>query len=115
MTTQPAAKTVITVCTSTPPMSFWVNNFDKPPLLPGLDTPKQEKAEKRLSTTLLTVTQQQYTNTTLEQLDADDTNQAQSIISGLDLSHEQENLAVYCPRVWRNMRLDTQWHLKSMA
>eukprot|EP00957_Ditylum_brightwellii_P010337 781472-Ditylum_brightwellii.AAC.1 len=46
MTMQPTVKTVITARTSTPPMSFQTKNFDKPPVLPGLDTPKQEKAEK---------------------------------------------------------------------
>eukprot|EP00957_Ditylum_brightwellii_P140107 10675923-Ditylum_brightwellii.AAC.1 len=122
MTTQPASKTVITVRTSTPPKSFLANNFDKPPVLPGVDTPKQEKAEKTTFNkfkvkilfmvprndkikpcnkfaALLAVIQQQYTNTTLKQWGADDTNQAQSIISGLDLPHERENLPVFCSHV----------------
>ena len=64
---------------------------------------------------LLAVIQQQYTDTTLEQWDADDTNQAQSIISGLDLPHERENLAVFCPHIQRNTCLETQWRLKSTA
>eukprot|EP00957_Ditylum_brightwellii_P027051 2045507-Ditylum_brightwellii.AAC.1 len=122
MMTQPAAKTVINVCTSTHPKSFPANNFDKLPELPGLDTPKQEKVEKTTFNkfkvkilfmvprndkikscdkfaALLIVIQQQYTDTTLKQWDADDTNQAQSIISGIDFPHERENLAVFCSHV----------------
>eukprot|EP00957_Ditylum_brightwellii_P142438 10852143-Ditylum_brightwellii.AAC.3 len=64
---------------------------------------------------LLTVIQQQYTDTTLKQWEAEDTNQAQSFVSGLDLPHERENLAVFCPHVQKNTRLETQWHLKSTA
>eukprot|EP00957_Ditylum_brightwellii_P176994 13483091-Ditylum_brightwellii.AAC.1 len=48
---------------------------------------------------LLAVIQQQCTDTTLKQWDADNTNQAQSMISGLDLPHERSNLAVFCPHV----------------
>eukprot|EP00957_Ditylum_brightwellii_P155266 11820234-Ditylum_brightwellii.AAC.1 len=62
---------------------------------------------------LLAVIQQQYTNTTLKQWDADNTNQVQSIISGLHLPHEWEILAIFCPHVQRNMQLETQWRLKS--
>eukprot|EP00957_Ditylum_brightwellii_P122193 9318091-Ditylum_brightwellii.AAC.1 len=89
MMNQPAAKTVINLRTSTPPKSFPANNFDKPPILPGLDTFKQEKVEKTTFNkfkvkilftvprndeikphdkfaALLAVIQQQYTNTTLK-------------------------------------------------
>eukprot|EP00957_Ditylum_brightwellii_P191432 14574917-Ditylum_brightwellii.AAC.1 len=42
-------------------------------------------------------------------------NQAQSIIACVDLPHECGKLSVYCPHIRRNMRLETQWRIKSMA
>eukprot|EP00957_Ditylum_brightwellii_P079537 6047609-Ditylum_brightwellii.AAC.2 len=71
--------------------------------------PRNDKIKPRNKfAVLFAVIQQQYTDTTLEQWDADDTNQAQSIIFCLDLPHEWENLAVFCPHVQRNMQLEMQ-------
>eukprot|EP00957_Ditylum_brightwellii_P112945 8612500-Ditylum_brightwellii.AAC.1 len=113
MTSQPAGKTVKNVCTFTHPKSFPANNFDKPPLLP---VPRNDEIKPRDKfAALLAVIQQQYTDTTLKQWNAHDTNQAQSIISGLDLPHERENLAVFCPYFQRNTQLEMQWRLKFMA
>eukprot|EP00957_Ditylum_brightwellii_P201108 15324092-Ditylum_brightwellii.AAC.1 len=65
--------------------------------------------------TLLPVIQQQYKDTLLKQWDAEAANQAQSIIAGMDIPHKQEKLSVYCPHIWHNTRLDTQWMLNSTA
>eukprot|EP00957_Ditylum_brightwellii_P204118 15337767-Ditylum_brightwellii.AAC.1 len=64
---------------------------------------------------LFSVLQQQYNDAMLEQWDADDINQVQSIISGSDLPHKREKLAVYCPHIQRNTHLETQWCIKSTA
>eukprot|EP00957_Ditylum_brightwellii_P194225 14792458-Ditylum_brightwellii.AAC.1 len=112
--------------------------FDKPPKLPGLDSPKCEKEVKTVFNkfkvkilftvpehveikprdkfaTLFSVLQQQHKETLLEQRDTEATEQAQSIISGADLQHDNEQLSIYCPHVWRNTCLNTLWRLQSTA
>eukprot|EP00957_Ditylum_brightwellii_P203597 15335365-Ditylum_brightwellii.AAC.1 len=65
--------------------------------------------------TLFSIIQQQYKDTLLKQWDAEAAKQAQSIIAKADIPYKREKLSIYCPLVWRNTRLDTQWRLNSMA
>eukprot|EP00957_Ditylum_brightwellii_P060922 4624267-Ditylum_brightwellii.AAC.1 len=138
MLTQHAGDAILKGDNSTLNKTPTVDMFDKPPPLPGLDTLKLEKGFKttlnkfkiKISFTvprndkikprdkfvmLISVFQQKHNDTTLEQWDTDEMNQAQSIVSGSDLPHEQEKLSVYCPHMRWNTCLETQWRLKSTA
>eukprot|EP00957_Ditylum_brightwellii_P206636 15349318-Ditylum_brightwellii.AAC.1 len=89
MTTQPAADAVINLVTSTPPKKKRKITFNKFKVKILFTVPRNDKIKPcDKFATLLAVLQQQYTDTALEQRDADDTNQAQSIISGSDLPHK---------------------------
>jgi hypothetical protein len=138
MTNQFVAAAALIGGNTAPPHSVSPDKFDTLPNLPGLDTPKREKPEKttfhkfkiKISftvprndeikprdkfATLLSIFQQQHKDTTLEQWDVEEINQAQSIIAGADLPHECGKLSVYCPHIRRNTRLETQWRIKSTA